>query len=70
MEALIFHVIKTRLADARRDDMPVHVGIPPGVWRVDVQLIVPRAGRRTPVWTRGVDPDAWHGKALQIHAGK
>ena len=79
-EVRVFAAGSTRLVGARlvdagsgydaQNDMPVHVGIPPGVSRVDVQLIVPRAGRRTPVWTRGVDPDAWHGKALQIHAGK
>jgi hypothetical protein len=37
---------------------------------VDVQLIVPRGGRRVPVWQRGVDPRAWAGKALVIRAAR
>ena len=79
-EVRVFATGSTRVLGARvvdagsgydaQSDMPVHVGIPAGVARVDVQLIVPRAGRRTPVWTRRVDPEAWHGKALQIRAGK
>ncbi len=68
-------LVGARLVDAgsgydAQSDMPVHVGIPAGVARVDVQLIVPKAGRRTPIWTRGVDPKAWQGKALVIRAGK
>jgi hypothetical protein len=34
----------------------VHVGVPSGVTRVDVQVIAPRNGRRVPVWQRGVAP--------------
>lgn len=77
-EVRVFAAGSTRLLGARlvdagsgydaQNDMPVHVGIPAGVGRVDVQLIVPRGGRRTPVWTRGVDPAAWHGRALEIRA--
>jgi hypothetical protein len=68
-------LVGARLVDAgsgydAQSDMPVHVGIPAGISRVDVQLIVPRAGRRVPVWTRGVDPATWHGKALVVRAGK
>ena len=68
-------LVGTRLVDAgsgydAQSDMPVHVGIPAGISRVDVQLIMPRAGRRVPVWTRGVDPAAWQGKALSVRAGK
>ncbi len=68
-------LIGARLVDAgsgydAQNDMPVHVGIPAGVGRVDVQLIVPAGGRRLPVWTRGVDPAAWRGKALTIRARK
>lgn len=39
-----------------QSDVPVHVGVPAGVARVDVQVIVPRKGTRTPVWERGVRP--------------
>jgi hypothetical protein len=39
-----------------QNDMPVHVGVPPGVSRVDVQVIVPRQGLRTATWRRGVTP--------------
>jgi hypothetical protein len=37
-----------------QSDLPVHVGVPAGVARVDVQVIFPRGGRRTPAWQRGV----------------
>jgi hypothetical protein len=50
--------------------MPLHVGIPAGIARVDVQLIVAKAGRRTPSWARGVDPKAWQGKAFVMRAGQ
>jgi hypothetical protein len=39
-----------------QSDIPVHVGIPAGVARVDVQVIVPRLGTRAPTWQRGVSP--------------
>lgn len=39
-----------------QSDLPVHIGVPAGVSRVDVQVIVPRKGTRTPVWQRGVTP--------------
>lgn len=39
-----------------QNDMAVHVGVPPGVSRVDVQVIVPRKGLRTAIWQRGVAP--------------
>lgn len=77
-EVRVFAAGTTRLVGARlvdagsgydaQNDMPVHVGVPAGVRRVDVQLIVPRGGRRVPVWRRGVDPAAWHGRALEIRA--
>lgn len=63
-EVRVFAAGSTRLIGARlvdagsgydaQSDMPVHVGAPAGVNRVDVQLIVPRGGRRVPVWTRNV----------------
>ncbi|HEX8028395.1 MAG TPA: CRTAC1 family protein [Vicinamibacterales bacterium] len=37
-------------------DMPVHIGLPAGVTKVDLQVIMPGAGKRVPVWQRGVSP--------------
>ncbi len=53
-------VIGARLVDSgsgydAQNDMPVHVGVPAGVSRVDIQVIMP-SGKRTPVWQRGVAP--------------
>jgi hypothetical protein len=63
-EVRVFAAGTTRLLGARlvdagsgydaQSDMPVHVGVPPGVARVDVQVIMPMAGQRRPVWRRGV----------------
>ena len=53
-----------------QSELPVHVGLAPGPARVDVQLIVPRAGRRDVTWLRGVDPGAWRGKALTVRAAR
>jgi hypothetical protein len=60
-------VIATRLVDAgsgydSQNDLPVHVGVPAGVSRVDVQVIAPGGGRRVPVWQRGVSP----GKTITV----
>jgi hypothetical protein len=54
-------LIASRLVDSgsgydAQSDLPVHVGLPEGVSRVDVQVIVPRKGLRVPVWQRGVPP--------------
>ena len=54
-------LIGSRLVDSgsgydSQNDMPVHFGIPPGVSRVDIQVIVPRAGSRAPIWERRVAP--------------
>lgn len=54
-------LIGSRLVDSgsgydAQSDLPVHVGVPAGVSRVDVQVIVPRQGARTPLWQRGVSP--------------
>jgi hypothetical protein len=54
-------LIGARLVDSgsgydAQSDLPVHVGVPAGVSRVDVQVIVPRQGTRAPVWQRGVAP--------------
>lgn len=60
-------VIGSRLIDGgsgydSQNDAPVHVGVPPGVTQVDVQVIMPQRGTRTPVWQRGVSP----GKTITI----
>ena len=62
----VFAAGTTRLVGARlvdsgsgydaQSDVPVHVGVPAGVARVDVQVIVPRQGTRTATWQRGVAP--------------
>ncbi len=54
-------LIASRIVDSgsgydAQSDLPVHAGIPAGVSRVDVQVIVPAKGTRTPVWQRGVTP--------------
>ena len=54
-------LIGARLVDSgsgydAQSDVPVHVGVPAGVSRVDVQVIVPRKGARVPVWQRAVTP--------------
>jgi hypothetical protein len=66
----------TRLVGARlvdsgsgydsQNDVPVHVGIPSGVARVDVQVIAPRKGTRQATWQRGVDVSRWVGKAMTV----
>ena len=62
-------LIGARLVDSgsgydSQSDLPVHVGIPSGVARVDVQVIVPRQGTRAPVWQRGVSP----GRTITVRA--
>jgi hypothetical protein len=62
-----------RLVDAgsgydAQSDMPVHVGFPAGISRVDVQLTVPRGGTRHDTWKRGVDVRASAGRALELRA--
>ena len=60
-------VIASQLVDGgsgydSQNDMPVHFGVPAGVSRVDVQVIAPFGGKRTPIWQRGVAP----GKTLTV----
>ena len=65
-EVRVFAAGSTRIIGARlvdsgsgydaQNDMPVHVGVPPGVSRVDLQVIVPSGGKRIAVWQRGVRP--------------
>ena len=64
-----------RLVDAgsgydAQSDLPVHVAVPVGVARVDVQLVVPRGGKRVPVWQRGVALHARPGQAVTIRAAR
>ena len=54
-------LVGARLVDSgsgydAQSDVPVHVGVPAGVTRVDLQVVVPRNGTRLPVWQRGVSP--------------
>lgn len=54
-------VIATRVVDGgsgydSQNDLPVHIGVPTGVSRVDVQVIMPGGGKRVAVWQRGVAP--------------
>jgi len=51
-----------------QSDAPVHVGLPAGTTRVDIQLIVPRRGTRAATWRRGVDPAAVTGQAVVLRA--
>ncbi len=63
-EVRVFAAGSTRLIGARlvdggsgydaQNDMPVHVGVPAGVARVDVQVIMPAGGTRIATWQRGV----------------
>jgi hypothetical protein len=62
-------LIGTRLVDSgsgydSQNDMAVHFGIPAGVTRVDVQVIVPANGKRIASWQRGVSP----GKIITMRA--
>lgn len=62
-----------RLVDAgsgydAQSDLPVHVGVPTGVTRVDVQLAVPRGGTRHITWTRRVDVRRSVGTAVEVRA--
>ena len=63
-EVRIYAPGTTRLLGARlvdsgsgydsQSDMPVHFGLPEAMTRVDLQVIIPRAGQRKPIWLRGV----------------
>ena len=66
-EVRVFAPGSTRLLGARivdsgsgydsQNDLPVHFGLPSAMTRVDVQIIIPRAGKRTPIWIRGTKVD-------------
>lgn len=60
-------LLGSRLVDSgsgydAQNDIPVHIGVPAGVSRVDVQVIMPRGGTRTAIWQRGVVP----GKTITV----
>jgi hypothetical protein len=40
-----------------QNDLPVHFGLPTTMARVDLQIIIPRGGKRTPIWLRGTKVD-------------
>jgi hypothetical protein len=66
-EVRVFAPGTTRLLGARlvdsgsgydsQNDLPVHVALPAGMSRVDLQIIIPRGGKRTPIWLRGIKVD-------------
>ena len=74
-EVRVFAAGGTRLIGARlvdsgsgydaQNDLPIHVGVPAAVSRVDVQVIVPKGGKRVPSWQRGVAP----GRTITIRTG-
>jgi penicillin G amidase len=63
-EVRVFAAGSTKLIGARlvdggsgydaQNDLPVHIGVPAGVSRVDVQVIMPAGGKRIAAWQRGV----------------
>jgi hypothetical protein len=63
-------LLATRLVDTgsgydAQSAMPVHVGLS-SFDRVDVEVTVPRAGRRVVTRTAGVDPRAYRGRSLGV----
>jgi hypothetical protein len=59
-----------RLVDAgsgydAQNDMPVHVGLPE-IGRVDVEVIFPRHGARTPTRVRNISPREWQQRPLIV----
>jgi hypothetical protein len=53
--------IATRIVDSgsgydAQSDMPVHLAVPTGVSRVDIEVVFPRRGTRAAAWRRGVRP--------------
>lgn len=48
-----------------QSDQPVHVGLPK-LEPVDVEVVVPRAGRRVVTTTKAVDPREYAGRALVV----
>jgi hypothetical protein len=78
-EVRVFDAASSRLIGMRivdggsgydaQSDMAVHVGLGAAT-RVDVQVIVPLAGRRTVTWSRGVNPRDHQGSALAVRANR
>ncbi len=48
--------------------VPVHFGLPAGTNRVNVEVTTFRGGRRIRTAAKSVDPQAYHGRALEIRA--
>ncbi len=76
-EVRVYAAGTTRLLGARlvdsgsgynaQSDQPVHVGLA-ALERVDVEVVVPRAGHRVKTIVRGVDPASYAGRALAVRA--
>lgn len=67
-------LLGTRLVDTgsgydAQSVMPVHFGLP-SLDRVDVEVIVPRAGRRVLASSRGVDPRRYRGQSLLVRTAR
>ena len=67
-------LLGTRLVDSgsgydSQNVMPVHFGLP-SLGRVDVEVTVPRGGRRTVTRSRGVDPAESAGRSLVIRTSR
>jgi len=66
-------LIATRMVDTgsgycSQNVAPVHFGLGDEAGEVDVEVIVPRAGRRDVVRVNGVRPGDWVGRSLEVHA--
>lgn len=64
-------LIGTRLVDTgsgynAQNDAPVHIGLPPRIAVVDVEVTYPAAGRRVVVVERALRPANWHGKDVIV----
>lgn len=64
-------LLGTRLLDTgsgynAQSDLPVHFGLPAGVGRIDVEVIVPANDRRDVKRIRGVNPATYAGRSLVI----
>ena len=67
-------VLGTRLVDSgsgydSQNVTPVHFGLP-SAGRVDVEVIMPRGGRRTVTRSRDVDPTQFSGQALVVRVSR
>lgn len=51
-----------------QSEQPVHLGLGPGAGRVDIEIVTLAGGRRHLNIVRGIDPDAYRGRALRVIA--